>query len=172
MRAAKAMQSKHDNLSIPIASDSLISMLSSREYLKTPTQIRVEEIEKVLLRSIPQAFHTSKPKNEDDFNNNIQALLTAAGSSFTREYPVLKFGISSYRADLSEDALIIESKYLRGKTPPSVATEAIAADITKIPNELSVLFIVYDPERKISDDTIFISSFEEKRQLCFVRIFR
>jgi len=172
MRAAKAMQSKHDNLSIPIASDSLISMLSSREYLKTPTQIRVEEIEKVLLKSIPQAFHTSKPKNEDDFNNNIQALLTAAGSSFTREYPVLRFGISSYRADLSEDALIVESKYLRGKTPPSVATEAIAADITKIPNGLSVLFIVYDPERKISDDTIFISSFEEKRQLCFIRIFR
>jgi hypothetical protein len=172
IRAAKAMQSKHDNLSIPIASDSLLSMLSSRKYLKTPTQIRVEEIENVLWRSIPQAFHTSKPKNEDGFNNTIQALLTAAGSSFTREYPILRFGISSYRADLSEDALIIESKYLRGKTPPSVATEAIAADITKIPNGLSVLFLVYDPERKISDDATFISSFEEKRHLCFVRIFR
>jgi hypothetical protein len=172
LRAAKAMQSKHDNLSIPIAGDSLLSMLSSREYLKTPTQIRIEKIENVLWRSIPQAFHTAKPKNEDDFNNKIQALVTAAGSSFTREYPVLKFGISSYRADLSEDTLIIESKYLRGKTPPSVATEAIAADITKIPNGLSVLFIVYDPERKISDDITFISSFEEKRQFCFVRIFR
>jgi hypothetical protein len=172
MCAAKAMQSKHEDLRIPIASDSLLSMLSTREYLKTPTQIRVEEIEKVLWKSIPQAFRSSQPKNENEFNNTVQALLTAAGSSFTREYPVLKFGISSYRADLSEDTLIIESKYLRGKASPSVATEDIAADITKIPNGPSVLFIVYDPERKITDDTTFINSFEEKRYLCFVRIFR
>jgi hypothetical protein len=147
-------------------------MLSSHEYLNTPTQIRVNEIENILKTSIPQVFYTLLPKDENDFNNKIKALLMAAGSSFSREYPVLKFGISSYRADLSEDALIIESKYLRGKTPPSVATEAIAADITKIPNGLSVLFIVYDPERKISEDITFISSFEEKRQFCFVRIFR
>jgi len=172
MRAAKAMQFKHEDLSIPIADDSLLSMLSSREYLKTPTQIRVEEIDKVLRTSIPQVFHASMPKDENDFNNKVKALLTAAGNSFTREYPVLKFGISSYRADLSEDELIIESKYLRGKTPPSVATESIAADITKIPNKLSVLFIVYDPERKIPDDDEFINSYEQKRQLCFVRIYR
>jgi 7-cyano-7-deazaguanine synthase in queuosine biosynthesis len=172
MRAAKAMQFKHEDLSIPIANDSLLSMLSSREYLKTPTQIRIEEIDKVLRTSIPQVFHASAPTGENDFNNKVKALLTAAGSNFSREYPVLKFGISSYRADLSEDGLIIESKYLHGKTPPSVATESIAADITKIPNKLSVLFIVYDPERKIPDDTEFINSYEQKRQFCFVRVFR
>jgi len=171
LRAAKAMQLKHDDLSAPIANDSLLSMLASREYLKTPTQIRVEEIDKILKASIPQAFYTAKPQNENDFSNKIQALLTAAGGDFTREYPVLRFGISSYRADLSEDSLIIESKYLRTRTSPSVATEGIAADITKVSN-MPVLFVVYDPERKISDDTVFISSFENKRPFCFVRIFR
>ena len=172
MRAAKVMQSKHEDLSIPIVNDSLLSMLSSREYLKTPTQIRVEEIDKVLIPSIPQTFHAVKPKDENDFRDKVQALLTAAGNQFTREYPVLRFGISSYRADLSDDSIIIESKYLRGKTSPSVATEGIAADITKIPNRISLLFVVYDPERKITEDVEFISSFEGKRQSCFVRIYR
>jgi len=172
IRAAKAIQAKHDDLSNPIACDSLLSMLSSREYLKTPTQIRVEEIDKVLIPSIPQTFHSAKPKDENDFSDKVQALLTAAGNRFTREYPVLRFGISSYRADLSEDTLIIESKYLRGKTTPSVATEGIAADITKVPDRFSLLFVVYDPERNISEDIEFISSFEQKRPLCFVRIYR
>ena len=172
LRAAKAMQFKHEDLSVPIADDSFLSMLTLREYLKTPTQIRVKEIDKVLRSSIPQVFQGSMPKDENDFNNKVKALLTAAGSIFSREYPVLKFGITSYRADLSEDSLIIESKYLRGKAPPSVATESIAADITKIPNNISVLFIVYDPERKITDDAEFINSYEQKRQFCFVRIYR
>ena len=172
MRAAKVMQFKHEDLSIPIANNSFLSMLTLREYLNTPIQIRVKELDKALRTSIPQVFHASAPKDENDFNNKVKALLTAAGKNFSREYPALKFGFSSYRADLFEDALIIESKYLRGKTPPSVATESIAADVTKIPNNLSVLFIVYDPERKITDDVEFINSYEQKRQLCFVRIYR
>jgi hypothetical protein len=172
MRAAKAIQSKHDDLSVPVAEDSFLAMLTSREYLKTPTQIRVHEIDDALRTSIPQAFHTTKPKNENDLNDKIQALLTASGKRFTREYPVLQFGISSYHADLSDDTLVIESKYLRGKISPSVATEGIAADITKIAKGVPVLFVVYDPERKITNDDEFISSYEQKRSSCYVRIFR
>jgi hypothetical protein len=172
MRAAKAIQAKHDDLRIPVAMDSFVSMLTSREYLKTPVQIRVDEIDRVLRTSIPQLFHTIKPESENDLNDKVQALLTASGERFTREYPVLQFGISSYRADLSDDSLIIESKYLRGRTPPSVATEGIAADITKIATGIPVMFIVYDPERKISNDDEFIISYERKRDFCCVRIYR
>lgn len=172
LRAAKAMQLKHDDLRFQVTNDSFLSMLSSREYLKTPTQLRVEEICNALRTSIPQAFNASKPNDENDFNNKVQALLTAAGNRFAREYPTIKFGITSYRADLSDDTLIIESKYLRGYTSQSKATEGIAADITKVPDELPLLFVVYDPERKITNDDEFVSSFELKRQLCFVRIFR
>jgi hypothetical protein len=172
MRAAKAIQAKHDDLSVPVATDSFVSMLTSREYLRTPVQIRVDEIDSVLRTSIPQAFHTDRPKNENAFNDTVQSLLTAAGNRFTREYPALKFGISEYRPDLSDDSLIIESKYLRGKTSPSVATEGIAADITKIATGIPVMFVVYDPERKIPDDEKFISSYEQKRKFCSVRIYR
>jgi hypothetical protein len=34
---------------------------------------------------------------------------------FNREYPVLRFGITSYKADHSQDILLIETKYFRAK---------------------------------------------------------
>ncbi|MEA4898651.1 MAG: hypothetical protein VB115_10445 [Christensenellaceae bacterium] len=172
IRGAQLMRTKYDNLRVPNSDNSFMTMLASRDYLKTPTRIRVEEIDRILRKSIPQAFHTERPKNENDFNDTVQALLTSAGSNFTREYPVLRFGITSYRADLEHDGLIIESKYLRDKVSPSVATEGIAADIIKIPDGIAVLFVVYDPERKVTDDEDFASAFESKRQDCFVRIYR
>ena len=172
LRGAKAMGNKHDDLSLPTSDNSFLAMLSSKDYLKTPTLIRVNEIDRVLRTSIPQTFHTEKPKNEDDFNNKVKALLDAAGNSFTREYPVLKFGITSYRADLAEEGLIIESKYLRGKITPSIATEGISADITKIPDGVGLLFVVYDPERKIPNDNDYIYGFQNKRQDCYVRVYR
>jgi hypothetical protein len=167
------MRKKHEDLSSPTVNNSLLAMLSSREYLKTPTRIRVEEIHKIFNSSIPQMFLKEKPKNEDDFSNKIKSLLDAAGNYFTREYPVLKFGITSYRADLAEEGLIIESKYLRGKaTTPSVATEGISADLTKVPSVAGLFFVVYDPERKIPNDDEFIEMFQSKRQDCFVRVYR
>lgn len=172
LRATQAMRTKYEDLSAPTQDHSFLSMVSSREYLKTPTLIRVEEIDQIFKGSIPQMFLTEKPKDENDFNNKIKALLDAAGKSFTREYPVLKFGITSYRADLAEDSLIIESKYLRGKISPSVATSGIAEDITKVPSGNGLLFVIYDPERKIKNDDEFMGAFQSKRKDCFVRVYR
>jgi len=171
-RAARSMRLKHEDLSIPLMDNSLLSILSTRDYLKTSAHNRVDEIDSVLKKSIPQAFHTDKPKSENDLNDTIQALLTAAGETFTREYPVLKFGITNYRPDLADSSLIIETKFLRTNTSPSVATEGISADITKIPIGFSVLFVVYDPERRIPNDDEFIGSLESKRNDCFVRVYR
>ena len=169
---AKAMRTEYDDLRIPTSDDSFLAMLDSKEYLKTPTRIRVEEVNEVLRLSIPQVFSTNKPDNENSFNDTVKALLTAAGNRFTREYPVLKFGVTSYRADLADDGFIIESKYLRETTARSKITDEIAADIIKIPDSVGLLFILYDPYRKITDDDVFIESFENKRDNCFVRFFR
>ncbi len=151
---------------------SLLGIVSEREYLKTPVEIRVREISSVLEKSIPMLFQSEKPKNEPDFNDKIQAILGTRGP-FTREYPALQFGETVYRADHARDGLVIESKYPRGKTTKSTVSEGIAADITKIPKDVAgILFIVYDPERNITDDDLFISSFEQTRSSCFVRVFR
>jgi hypothetical protein len=172
LRASKSMRAKFEDLTSPTPDNSFLSMLSSRDYLKTPTLIRVEEIDQVLRNQIPQIFSTGNLKDETDFSNKVKSLLEAAGGSFTREYPVLKFGITSYRADISTDNLIIESKYIRANSTPSVASSGIAEDITKVPNEHGLLFVVYDPERRIIHDDEFINAFQGKRADCFIRIYR
>jgi hypothetical protein len=165
------MRAKYENLLKAAPENSLIEIIAKSEYLHSPISVRVSEIDKILLSAIPKMFHPEKPKNEPDLNAKIQALLSEYGE-FNREYPELLFGITNYRADHSQDNLVIETKYIRKGTTPSKATEGIAADITKIQNAYGVYFIVYDPDRAIIDDDLFIKSFEEKRRDCYVKIYR
>lgn len=169
--AATAMRNKYDDLTRPINKNSLLGIISERQYMQTPFYNRVVEIDAILKRAIPDIFQREKPKNENDFNDKLHGLLNVH-SEFSREYPVLQFGLSSYRADQAQGDLIIESKYIRGKTPPSVASEGIAADITKVPENYGILFVVYDPERQIPDDDVFIQTYESKRKDCYVRVYR
>lgn len=110
------------------------------------------------------------PQNEKDLNDKIQALLLEKGD-FDREYPVLRFANTAYRADHSEDSLLVEAKYIRGNTSPSVASAGIAQDITQVPENYSLFFIVYDPEHKIVSIENFINDFQSKRASCYVRIY-
>ena len=172
IKAIKSMQLKYEDPCTPVNKESLLGIVSSREYLKTPIHIRVNEIDIELRKAIPLLFQREKPKDENDMNDKVQGLLSTKGG-FSREYPSLQFGETAYRADHAKDGLIIESKYPRGKTTKSAVSEGIAADITKIPVSVAgILFIVYDPERKITDDDVFVDAFEAKRQNCFVRIYR
>ena len=58
--------------------------------------------------------------------------------------------------------LLIEAKYLRGRTSPSKANEGIAADLTKYPATSFVVFVVYDPSHGIDNDSVFRSDIESK----------
>jgi hypothetical protein len=169
--ALPKMRSKYENLLKAVPENSLLEIIAKSEYLHSPVYARVSEIDKILLNVIPKMFHPEKPKNEFDLNAKIQVLLSGYGK-FDREYPGLLFGITNYIADHSQDNLIIEAKYIRKGTTPSKATEGIAADITKIQSAYGVYFIVYDPDRAIIDDELFIKSFEEKRRDCYVKIYR
>ena len=91
---------------------------------------------------------------------------------FTREYPIIEFGLTAYRADHAEGSLLIESKYIRKGTSPSVAAKGISVDIIEIPDRYGIMFVVYDPYRSISDDEKYIMAFEDVRKNCFVRIYR
>jgi len=167
----KRIQNKYEDLTKVLPHNSLLEIIASRNHLKTPLLNRINEIDKKLKNSIPILFKDVRPKDEKDFNNKIQALFVN-DNPLVREYPPLKFGITEYRPDHSKDELLIESKYVRGKTTPSKITDGIAADITKVQEALGLLFIVYDPERKIVQDEDFINSFQEKRDNCYVRIYR
>jgi hypothetical protein len=86
--------------------------------------------------SIPIAFKVSKPRNEIDLNNQIDALIRARGDDFRREFPITQFALAKVVPDheARQADLIIEAKYIRNSTAPSKASEGIAADITKYPS--------------------------------------
>jgi 7-cyano-7-deazaguanine synthase in queuosine biosynthesis len=171
MCAINRMRNRYEDIKQEIPKNSLLDMIASRTYLKSPFLNRVREIDEHLRKTIPAMFQHEQPKSENDFNDKIQAILMSKGK-FEREYPVLQFGVTSYKADHSQDSLLLESKYIRKNTIPSVATKGIASDITLVPNDCGLYFIVYDPERQITSDEDFIQGFENKRDNCYVRIYR
>ncbi|MDL2236415.1 hypothetical protein LJC56_01070 [Christensenellaceae bacterium OttesenSCG-928-K19] len=169
--AATIMRNKYDDLTQTINKDSLLGIISERKYKDTPCFNRVNAIDGILKKAIPDIFQKEKPKNERDFNDKLHGILNVQ-ASFTREYPTLLFGLSSYIADQAQGNLIIESKYIRGKTTPSVADKGIAEDIVKIPDSFGVMFVVYDPYGSIINPDEFAKAFETKRKDCYVRIYR
>ena len=164
-------QCKYDDLSHPVNKNSLLGIISGRMYMQAPCFNRVMEIDSILKKALPDIFQRERPKNENDFNDKLHGILNLH-DEFTREYPVLSFGLSSYRADQAKGDLIIESKYIREKVSPSVADEGIAADIVKIPADYGIMFVVYDPEGSIKDPIEFSRAFEAIRKDCYVRIYR
>ena len=49
---------------------------------------------------------------------------------------------------------------MRGATSPTKVSDAMAADVTKYPQDRHILFVVYDPQRMITDDRTFARDFE------------
>ena len=172
LKAANAMRTKYENIGIPVKDKTLLDIINKRDYLRTPFAIKVSKIDTILKSAISKTFLHEKPVSENDFNDKLGAILNTQGE-FAREYPSLAFGTTTFRPDHSQDYLLIESKYIRGKSmTPHKATEDIAADIFKAPNECGLLFVIYDPEHQISDDEVFIQPFEHRRASCYVKIYR
>ena len=172
LRAATELRNKYDDINIPVENNSLLGLINKRDYLKTPFEIKVNEIDDYFQNAIPTMFQHDKPKHENDFNDKVSAILNSH-EKFSREYPSILFGATTLKPDHSQEYLLIESKYVRGKSMTlNKASEDIAADIFKSPDNCCLLFVIYDPERKIIKDDEFIQSFEDKRSNCFVRIYR
>ena len=58
--------------------------------------------------------------------------------------------------------LFVEGKYIRQGTPPSKATEGIAADLTKYDEKAFILFVVYDPDHTIPSRLQYREDIESK----------
>jgi hypothetical protein len=173
MNAIAKIREKHDRLEEKITKGSLLSLIAEREYLKTPVLRLVEAVCERLSIAIPMAFQSNPQKDEPDLNDKISAILSADRDRFAREHPAVRFGLATAIPDHSaaEDDLVIETKYLRGATTPSRATDGMAADLIKYPPTAHILFVVYDPQRAVSDDQTFRQAFEEKGR-CTVHLVR
>ncbi|MDD5085552.1 MAG: hypothetical protein PHE61_05865 [Candidatus Omnitrophica bacterium] len=171
--AIKEIRRQLDDPRYKVKPGSLLQLIADREYLKDDPRRLAERITETLIGSLPVAFKTTKPQKEADLNNQIDALLRAHGDDFRREFPATQFALAKVVPDheAKNADLLVEAKYIRKGTPPSKASDGIAADITKYPSDKFILFIIYDPERAISDDTEFKRDIEGKRD-CLVAVIR
>lgn len=171
--AIKAIRQKHDDPRFKVKSGSLLQLIAEREYLKSDPRRLAERVATILSDSIPIAFQTRRPSKEDELNDHIDAFLRTNGEDFRREFPTTTFALAKVIPDheARNTDLLIEAKFIRGKTSPSKVSEGIAADIAKYPNDKFILFVIYDPERGISDDIAFRRDIESKRD-CNVAIIR
>lgn len=173
VKAMQEVRRRYDDLRYKVKDGSLLQSIADREYLKSDPRRLAEEVAKSLSQAIPLAFKTRKPKREDEINDQISAFLSAHQDDFRQEFPSTTFALAKVVPDheaLQAD-LLIEAKYIRKGTSPSKASEGIAADITKYQANKFILFVVYDPNRGISNDAKFKKDIEDKRD-CLVAIMR
>lgn len=173
-KALKRIQGLHDEPYQKRIQGSLLAVIAEQSYLKEPVFRLIESITSQLSKAIPTVFKHNQPKDEQDLNDKIQSAIEGNREDYEREHPGIRFALATAIPDHSfnNNDLVIETKYLRGNTTPSKATEAIAADITKYGSvNYKILFVVYDPNRKISDDDRFCCDFQ-KNGNCIIKIFR
>mgnify|MGYP000881553639 CR=1 FL=1 len=171
--ALQRIRTKYDDVFETTSNNNLLSIISNKDYLKEPEELLANVICKKVNKSIPIAFRKNKPKDENDFNDKLHALLESEKDNYEREYPYIRFAHATTVPDHNFNGhdLLIESKYLRTNTTPSVATEGIAADLTKYPEKSLKLFLIYDPFRSISEDKKFKEAYENKHR-CIINIIR
>ena len=162
--ALRRMRDLHEGVFSPLTPDSLLKVVSDREFLKAPIERLVMSIEDRLESALPKLFRSVRPANEPDLNDKIEGLLDTWRDDLQREHPSVPFARAGVIPDFSLDRghLLIEGKYIRGATTPTKVTDGMAADLTKYPQEAHILFVVYDPTSAVVDRARFKRDFEDR----------
>ena len=162
--ALRRMRDLHEGVFSPLAPDSLLKVVSDREFLKAPIERLATSIEDRLESALPKSFRSVRPTNEADLNDKVEGLLDTWRDDLLREHPSVPFARAGVVPDFSLDRgnLLIEGKYIRGTTTPSKITEGMSADLIKYPQESHILFVVYDPDSAIVDRARLKRDFEAR----------
>lgn len=174
-RAYRRMSDKHESMFRPLLLNSIYEVVNGRRFQRDRAECLADDVAQMLSMAIPTALANTTPGHENALNDLIQALLKRDRESYEREYPAVRFSFATVVPDHSSTAadidLFIEAKYLRKKMSPSGITDQIAADLMKYPEGAYKLFVIYDPERRIKDDTRFKRDFEQRNNctICIIR---
>jgi 7-cyano-7-deazaguanine synthase in queuosine biosynthesis len=173
LKAIRRMHARYEDLTQPIAKDSLLEIVSNREYLTEPVRLMARRLEEILRDAIPLAFQHGRPKNEANLQDIVNSVLASHRIGFESEYPYIRFALATSKPDQSivGTKLLIETKYIRLGTSPSKITEGISADLIKYSEGAYTLFIVYDPDHTITRDDVFKRDLETKGN-CTISIIR
>jgi 7-cyano-7-deazaguanine synthase in queuosine biosynthesis len=162
----------YDDPLAPLPPGSLPSLVSAREHLRPAVLRLADAISRIASNAVGELFRIEPPSNENDLNSKLAALI-GSHQELISEHPSVPFACAQVTPDhtVVDTALLIEAKFIRDGTPPSKASEGIAADLTKYPSGSHILFLVYDPHRRIPDDAVFKRDFENRGR-CTVTILR
>ena len=162
--AINRMRIIYDDISRPIAPNSILGIVSEREYLKPEVKRLADNIAEIINASLGDMFAREKPRDEPDLNEKLGSLLRSHNPNLQSEHPTVSFACANVKPDHLDprNNIIVEAKYIRDGTSPSKATEGIAADLTKYPEQAFIIFCVYDPIHRIRNDENFRSDIEAK----------
>ena len=171
-KALLRIRELYDDPMRPLAAGSLPSLVSVREHLRPPVTRLADAIAQIVADAVPRMFRHVGPKDENDLNQKLAALI-GSHVELLSEHPTVPFACAQVVPDHEPVGLrlVIEAKFIRQSTPPAKASEGIAADLTKYPKDLHILFVVYDPGCAIRDDKVFVRDIESKGR-CSVRLVR
>lgn len=158
----------------PPVPGSILHILGTGEHQKEEVRRLVESVSAILRRSVPQMFRAVPPKDENDFNRKIGAVLRTHYDKLRSEHPLPRFACAGVVADheLEHADLILESKYIRQNTSPSKASDGLLVDLVKYPKGAHILAVVLDLNGSIPDDVVFMRDIEGGRPSCTVLILR
>ena len=123
-----------------------------------------ESIRDIVEVAMGEMFSRDRPRDEPDMNKKLSAILQTHEPKLKSEHPTKSFACARVVPDhiLGSSDLFVEGKYIRQGTPPSKATEGIAADLTKYDENAFILFVVYDPDHAIPAQRQFCEEIEAK----------
>lgn len=169
----EAMRTQYGRPSGDRDEQSLYSMVERGDPFKEPAELLAEGLQTSLSDELRIAFHSSKPANEQQLNDQIEALLKASRAKFEREYPSIPFATRHSRPDHASERcdVLIEAKYIRRTRSVRAIIDEMAADLVNYGSESLILFLVYDPQSQIRSDITFRNDFTArgKCQVCIVR---
>jgi 7-cyano-7-deazaguanine synthase in queuosine biosynthesis len=171
-KAAQRMRAKYEDLLSQAPEGSVLQIINKRDYLESDISRFILSLTSRLKKTIPIAFQTTLPGSEKILNDYISAFLIDEELRLKREFPTVTYALAKVIPDHSIEDIFIEAKYLRGKVSKSKITDQIGADLIKYTAfTRHILFVLFDPERKIQDDDAFRDDIQENGNctVCIIR---
>lgn len=148
--------------------DCLIRLVAAGDHLKDPRTKYARRVGEMLCSAVPSIFQARRPSNERELQNAVEGLFAAIRQDLDRELPLLPFAGISTKPDFSQppealhrDWFFIEMKYVKTRQRLNKIVTAITSRRQiYVEQGACVLFGVYDPERYISNDEVFIRDLE------------
>lgn len=148
-----------------LPSNCLLRIISSGEH-GLDTRVRyIDRLRSLICKSLPAAFQTQPAKNERQVQDVGESVFQAAQETLHRETPQIPFGIVATKPDFSDapkeaSPLFVEFKYPKNRGRLNAIVTEMTSRVTIYTDQGAwILFVVFDPNRTISNDDQFVEAF-------------